>query len=136
QSTGSLARMAAAPLHPVGPFILASPDGHFLFNSGPAKSEPGLVQPFAIDSQNGQLTPIGPPISTGGSSGPMTVADDMKFLFVTNWYDQTIAVFTIGTNGALTPVSGSPFPVTAGSLQITPNGKFLYTLSEGTDLVP
>jgi hypothetical protein len=74
---------------------------------------------------NGQLQEIaGSPFATGGAgSGYNGVAvcpddsdqeiitnPDHSLLFAINAGSDSIAVFNIGSNGALTPVAGSPFP--------------------------
>lgn len=125
QSTGALSKTTAlsnAP--PVGANSVVSSKG-FLFNDGN-----GLVQSFAINEQNGQLTAIGTPFATGGSGGAIAASSDGKFLYVANQKEGTVAVFSINNSGMLTPV-GPPFS-TGGTgiffLTSTPDGKFLYAV--------
>jgi hypothetical protein len=78
-----------------------------------------------VRGANGQLQPIpGSPFLTGGagtqdpgiSLGPedsdqdIISSPDHTLLFAVNSGSDSIAVFHIGENGALTPVAGSPFP--------------------------
>ena len=44
------------------------------------------------------------------SDQEIIVNSDQTLLFAVNGGSDTIAVFKIGANGALTPVAGSPFP--------------------------
>ncbi|MGB8839817.1 MAG: hypothetical protein WCC64_01990 [Aliidongia sp.] len=74
---------------------------------------------------NGTITPLnGSPFATGGTGvqdtsfvfGPydsdqnIVIDQDRQLLFAVNSGSDTIAVFHINGNGALTPVNGSPFP--------------------------
>jgi 6-phosphogluconolactonase (cycloisomerase 2 family) len=75
-------------------------------------------------NDDGSLTPLpGSPYAAGGlgitptfNLGPfdsdqnVIVNSDHTLLFAVNGGSDTIAVFSIGTNGVLTPVPGSPFP--------------------------
>ncbi len=125
QSTGALTLTSAiSNASPIGSFTLASADGRFVFNAGN-----GLVEVFSISVPTGQLLVVpGTPTSTFGSAGPMAASRDGKFLYVANQAQGTVAVFSISATGALTLVSGSPFPIDIGAqfLTLTPNGAFLY----------
>jgi S-formylglutathione hydrolase FrmB len=55
-------------------------------------------------------------------SGPLSRA---AFLYVVNPH-QAIVGFSIGSDGALTPVPGSPFAVDAQAIAVDPTGKFAY----------
>ena len=125
QSTGALSKTTSTSnTPPVGTNSVVSSKG-FLFNNGN-----GLVQSFAINAQNGQLTAVGTPLSTGGSGGVMALSSDGKFLYIANQTEGTMAVFSVSTSGMLTPV-GPPFS-TGGTgiffVTLTPDGKFLYVV--------
>jgi hypothetical protein len=51
-----------------------------------------------------------------------------RFAYVTNGGGNNISAYSIGSNGALTPVPGSPFAVGSGanSVAMDPTGKFAY----------
>jgi len=55
-----------------------------------------------------------------------------QFAYVTNESGNNVSAYSIGANGALTPVPGSPF--LAGSLPVSvaldPTGKFAYLANE------
>ena len=98
---------------------------------------------------NGSLTPIaGSPFLTGGAGvtytgaalGPfdsdqeiVTNADN-SLLFAVNAGSDTIAVFHIGSNGALKPVDGSPFP-SGGSdpVSVGIDGNTLFITNQSGD---
>jgi 6-phosphogluconolactonase len=55
-----------------------------------------------------------------------------KFAYVANLPDNTVSAYSIGADGSLTPVSGSPF-VTGNeprSVAVDPTGKFAYVANE------
>ncbi len=55
---------------------------------------------------------------------------DAKYAYVANYGSATVSAYSLnGTNGALTPIAGSPFPTDGNpiTLAISPSGKFLYT---------
>jgi 6-phosphogluconolactonase (cycloisomerase 2 family) len=79
---------------------------------------------FSRNNADGSLTPLpGSPFPTGGlgitftpALGPFDSDQEIivnsahTLLFAVNGGSDTIAVFTINSNGSLTPVTGSPFP--------------------------
>ena len=88
----------------------------------------------------GALTPVtGSPFATGqpcGSScGPRSVAfsPDGKLLATASYCGDSVSVFSVGAGGALTPVTGSPFPAgdpgatCTDSVAFSPDGKLLAT---------
>jgi 6-phosphogluconolactonase (cycloisomerase 2 family) len=98
---------------------------------------------------DGSLTPLaGSPFLTGGTGtanaeqklGPddvdkgVIVNGDHTLLFAVNSGSNTIAVFRIGADGALTPVAGSPFA--SGGTQpvsLALSGKFLFVANKNQD---
>jgi 6-phosphogluconolactonase (cycloisomerase 2 family) len=93
------------------------------------------ISAFAIDPNTGELSPVaGSPFSVTGSLGPLSLAatPDGKFLYAGDLFSGNLFAFSIGANGALSPLPAllPPFPVAAGGsingLTTTPgNGKFL-----------
>ncbi len=83
---------------------------------------------FSVNTSTGMLTSVaGSPFATG--SRPTAVAVDPvgRFVFVANQASSSIGVFSIGTNGSLTPVAGSPFPVNSPyGLSVNAAGTVLY----------
>jgi 6-phosphogluconolactonase len=123
-STGALTLLSttpyAFPVDLVG--VLVHPSGRFLYASGQGNN---TIQAFTIGA-DGTLTPVaGSPFSTGPSRiNPMgMVADpDGRFLYVANFtggVGGSISAFTVDTNtGALTPITGSPFPAGIGPMSM------------------
>ncbi len=125
QTSGALSKLPPSNVTPIGGASVGSPDGRFLFDSGGGK-----VQTLTVDS-SGQLSVVAITAILGGGAGPIAVSADGKFLYSSNSAEGTVAVLSIGTDGKLTAMGGSPFHVSAGSdwIALTPDGKFLYSLS-------
>jgi 6-phosphogluconolactonase len=106
--------------------------GHFLFAANTLSAD---VSVFKIDSNTGALTLVpGAPfaIPTFLPAGHISIAPtpDGRFLIaagLSSSFASIITVFSIGPNGALTPISGSPFStmVNPFGIRISPDGKFL-----------
>jgi len=100
--------------------------GHFLFASNPYS---GTVSAFTIDPDTGVLTLVaGSPFPTGNRAGSavinLSATPDGSFLMAAIG---GITVFSIGPNGTLTPIAGSPFLTLApgARISVSPDGKFL-----------
>ncbi|WHZ29674.1 MAG: lactonase family protein [Nitrospira sp.] len=74
----------------------------------------------------GDAAPSGVVISPNGS-----------FLYVSNRGLDSVSAYTIGGGGALTPITGSPFPAgtSPSAVTISPNGSFLYVSNRESDNV-
>jgi 6-phosphogluconolactonase len=103
--------------------------------SAPNPSVPtiGNISGFNIDPNTGALTPIiGSPFTSSQGNGPtaLTVDPGGRFVYaITAGSSFSIWCFTITpTNGQLTPITNSPFSLTAGGLfaLIDPSGNYLY----------
>jgi 6-phosphogluconolactonase (cycloisomerase 2 family) len=113
--------------------------GRYLYVTNASASNPGVstignVSGFNIDQNTGALTPIlGSPFTVSQGNGPtaLTVDPGGRFVYaVTSGTSYSVWCFAINTsNGQLTPVTNSPFSVTAGGLfaLIDPSGNRLYT---------
>jgi 6-phosphogluconolactonase len=137
-STGALTQLLGSPFptlpngQPSG--LVADPSGKFLY--APLFTL-NSVAAFTIDSSTGALTSVaGSPFVTGADPSSFfdSIAVDPtgKFLFGLSGASSgsVISAFTIGSDGTLTPVSGSPFAAVpsdiSGGLAVDPSGKFLY----------
>jgi 6-phosphogluconolactonase (cycloisomerase 2 family) len=94
------------------------------------------VSAFSINPANGALAALGTQTYATGV-GPFGVTADPrgKFLYVANGISsstgtaaRSISAFSIGTDGTLTSVPGSPFPAGEGTtgIVVDPSGRFLY----------
>lgn len=100
------------------------------------------VSGFAINPFTGSLSLVpGSPFATGGLAGGSGISldctPDGSFLIAANGGTNNITVFSIASNGALTPVAGSPFAAGIGpdGIKIAPNGLFLSVALLGTDQI-
>jgi 6-phosphogluconolactonase (cycloisomerase 2 family) len=140
--TGSLTPAPTSPLSATG---ISSADvftvdgaGKFLYVGEQNDSSGALVHGFSIDQTTGDLTAIpGSPFALGVST--LHTDPSGKYLLGVRGYvdlggtssDNNIYVFSIDpTTGFPSPVSGSPFPMSAAANEfaISPNGKFVYTM--------
>lgn len=148
----SLLSLVVLMLLPVG--LAAQTTGGFIYTNN--DTTPNSISAYSFDG-GGALLQIPyqashPTFLTGGNGGGggfyssnriITVGN---FLYVSNSNNNTgytsVSAFTIGGGGYLTPVPGSPFSTGAFndvnnsgvSLAATPDGKYLFAGSTGTDL--
>ncbi len=137
---------ALTPIDPLsGPFddnrlvlsVAIDPRGKFVY-----VPDVQVVYAYSIGT-NGALTPLpGSPFpAVGGLIGfqgnSVEVDPTGKFVYVANKQENNVWAYSIGTNGALTPLPGSPFP--AGpyplSVALDPTGKFVYVANESDNTV-
>jgi 6-phosphogluconolactonase len=139
--TGALTEVPGSPF-PIGiqPLNMAlSSSGTIVYVS--CAGAPGFVQAFSVDfSANPvKVTPLsGSPYRTGTNPTGMTIDPSGTHLYTANTGDSSISEFSIGSDGSLTEMSGSPLgEVTATSaplaLLVDPSGKYLYVANEGTN---
>lgn len=111
--------------------VSVNPGGQFLYvlNQGDA-----TISIYSIDPGRGILTPTGPAFSTGLTNPQGMLISPGSFLYVisgtaSNSTPNTISVFSIGSNGALTPAA-SAFTAGANStlsgITTDPKGQFMY----------
>jgi 6-phosphogluconolactonase len=124
---------AASPLS-----LAVDPTGKFAYSANFLDTVSG----YTIDSTTGALTSIpGSPFVLVGSPSFVIVDPRGRFAYVgtvdtTANVNRTIMGYSINrTTGALTPISGSPFPTEPGAstacLAIDPSGKFVYAANNG-----
>jgi DNA-binding beta-propeller fold protein YncE len=117
--------------------VVVDPSGKFAYV---ANANDNNVSAYSIGS-NGGLTPVGSPFASGVT--PVSIAVDPTsksvFVYVVNSVgplNGTVSAYSIGSNGGLIPVAGSPFggPEDLGgfpnSIAIDPTGQFAYVVSE------
>ena len=90
------------------------------------------ISGFSINTTTGVLTPVpGSPFATGGLGSffgiSLAVTPNGKFVYAGNAASGDISAFSVGSNGALTPIAGSPFSAggSPDGIKVSPNGKFL-----------
>jgi DNA-binding beta-propeller fold protein YncE len=101
------------------------------------------VSAYSIGA-NGALTPVpGSPFLAGSQPISVVVDPTGKFAYVANFFGNhvgakgDVSAYSIGANGVLTPVSGSPFLAGSGpsSVAVDPTAKFAYVANGGGDNV-
>ncbi len=138
-ATGLVSPMTGSPfadaLSPQA--ITMTADGNFLYTA--KFSNQAKVSGFSV-AADGALSPVpGSPFDAGAegtNQGAVVATPDGRRLYVanTNAPNGNISAFSIGINGALTLIQGSPFASGATSpadLVVTPDGKRLYSANIG-----
>jgi hypothetical protein len=102
----------------------------------------GDVSGFSINPSTGVLTAIpGSPFPVAGGSTfngiSLGCMPDGQFLIAAHGDANLITVFSIASNGALTPIAGSPFSTTSSpdGIKISPNNKLLAVAEPGINAV-
>ena len=143
-SNGALIPVPGSPF-PAGsePFSVAvHPTGKFAYV---ANSGDNTISAYSIGS-NGALTPVpGSPFAVNpkGFPVPVSVAVDPtgQFAYVANANDSTVSGYSIGSNGGLTPIPGSPFVLLQGHTPVsiavdpTSNLVFVYVANQQSNTV-
>lgn len=105
--------------------IAINPSGSFLYAIG----SPGVIYQMSVNASTGELT-LNTPTTVNGDVRELIVDPQGKFAFVNDLTDGRVLAYSIGSDGSLSPVPGSPFAVPAGGLPvnlvITNDGSFLY----------
>jgi 6-phosphogluconolactonase (cycloisomerase 2 family) len=129
---GSLTPIAGMPFSTGGVAgqsisLAATPNGAFLM-AGHGYSGSMNITVFRINQTTGVLTTVsGSPFPAEGFVGAIKITPNGKFLAAALTYLNGIAMFGIGANGELTPVSGSPFAATfPAGLDINCQGNLLF----------
>lgn len=129
QVSGSLALIADSPIAcPEPTSVLADPKGGFVFAAN-SPGGAGTVSAYAMDHDSGALSAVSGSPFGGAGPNPLALAVDPKgrLLYAAN-YAGTVSGYQINSAGALTTISGSPFPVgqSLSSIVVDPSGKFVY----------
>jgi 6-phosphogluconolactonase len=131
--------------NPIGVGINSSGQFLFLLNEGATSpAAPSSISVFNIDTVRGLLTPVsGSPFAFASLVAPnpqfLAVSPTAGFLYVSNGVSGNISAFSIGTNGVLTELAGSPFSLgasaTAAGLAIDPKGQFLFAADSANNKI-
>lgn len=142
---------AGLAMDPAGKFLFVANQGTFAACS-PTSPPDNSVQVFSI--QGTTLTAAGTPVgiclpqagspSSSNGAGPtaLAVTPDSKYLYVANQFNNSVSVFSIGSDGSLTEAFGSassssPFAtgVSPSAVTVTPDGAFLYVANFGSNSI-
>jgi 6-phosphogluconolactonase len=103
----------------------------FVIDNGSFNGSFSAIDAYSMAS-DGSLTPVsGEPFFNGTSStsGGLTLSPNGQFLFVTDTFSNDISSMSVGSNGTLAQVSGSPFATSnwTGGVAVSRSGKFVYS---------
>ena len=137
---GCLTQVAGSPFN-IGVLPLnmqITPSGSFLYvtlASGPncVGQNSGGIAAFSVSS--GQLTLVDITCSDGINPFGLAIDPSGSYLYAANTSSNSIAIFSIGSTGVLTEVSGSPINDGYSSpiwMTFDPSGSYLYVANEGS----
>ena len=147
EDTGALSPLGLVATTVNPSYLTASKDGRFLFATNELQmkdGEPaGFVTSYLINKATGMLTPLSSQLSKG--AGPCQLALDQtgRYLAVANYNGGTFALFPVGTDGKLAPLSqlvageptngadGAPLPHLAHMVQFDATNKYLIADDKG-----
>jgi 6-phosphogluconolactonase len=112
-----------------------SPSGNFLYVTGasPQAGTPGYIEVLSINTSAASPLKLVAITQPGSSPYGLEISPNGNYLYTANFGDNTISEFTIGSNGLLTPIAGSPIGETFTgpvSLLVDPSGKYLYIANQ------
>jgi 6-phosphogluconolactonase (cycloisomerase 2 family) len=91
------------------------------------KSNPGVIDQYAIDFDSGSLSQIGTPVAAGNDPVTLVAAPNGQFVYVINQGDSTVQEFAVQGDGTLASQhvypAGGAHPT---AVAIDPQGAFLY----------
>jgi sugar lactone lactonase YvrE len=142
-SSGALTPVGGSAPDPYAGSVTFSPSGAFLAaadKSGTTPAGGNTVSMFSVGS-SGALTPVsGSPFPVGYQPTSITFSPDGSLLAVSAGPlgapgpegPIDLYVFSVSASGALTPVSGSPYSVSASQVVFSPTGGLLAAVSVNT----
>jgi 6-phosphogluconolactonase (cycloisomerase 2 family) len=92
-----------------------------------AKSNPGVINQYAVDYDSGALLQIGTPVAAGNDPVTLVPSPSGKFIYVLNHLDSTVQEFAVQGDGTL--VSKNVYKISGTlptAVAIDPAGVFLY----------
>ncbi len=137
-SSGALTAVSGSPfgIGGIAPSNMAlAPSGNVLYVTLPGS--PGFIEVWGVSSGVLSTTPV-QVIQPGTSPTGIAIHPSGSFLYVANTQDNSISEYSIGSNGALTELTGSPIGQAATysapvALLVDNSGKYLYVANEGTN---
>jgi probable HAF family extracellular repeat protein len=126
----------------IGPFsVAADPTGQFVYvvNAGTAEPGTATVSAYRINRPFGILTPVsGSPFPAGFQADFVTVDPMGRFVYVANFGDSNVGVYSIAGDGSLTPIAGSPFPAGSGPnwIAISAGRRRRHPVYSATEILP
>jgi uncharacterized repeat protein (TIGR01451 family) len=122
--------------------VAFSPDSGLLAtaNASTGSATAGGVSLFHVDPMSGALTAVvGSPFPTGSGTGPRGVefSPGGTLLATANFLLPTASLFSVGPDGELTEVPGSPFPAGPGAKHVSfsPSGDLYTTVNYDSNTI-
>jgi len=143
QANGTLAPITVNPSAGPGLFgVAVAPNGTVLATeTGPAGGQNASALSSYLLSPSGTLTAISASTPTlGAATCWHVVTPNGQFVYTSNAGTGSISAFSVGANGALTPIAGTVVATLPGGstnldIAVSADGKYLYTLDSGTGTV-
>jgi 6-phosphogluconolactonase (cycloisomerase 2 family) len=117
--------------------VAADPTGRFVYVSNGQNPITGnyeqSISGFTANADGTLAGMAGSPFPAGRGTAGLTVEPSGRFLYATNFYDETLSAYTVNqSTGALTAITGSPFPtgIEPVSVVADPGGRFLYVANQ------
>lgn len=149
-SDNSLGAQTTQPVgnDPIG--VVASYFNHYVYVVEQEASTTGDILGFSQNAANGALTPVpgttvttvaGKTVAAGYAAGvaPSGIAEEQtaRFVYVTDQFANQLIGYTVGSNGALTPMINGPFPtgLYPANLTIDPTGTLIYVVNYNANTV-
>ena len=130
--------------HSVTPGVFSTvftPNGDLIVSENqPGGTDISSISSYTVNS-NGTITAISQSIPTFGDGNCWNaITPNGKFVYADNSGTSSIAGFSVGPNGALTPIAGTilnsyPQGTTNLDMTISADGNYLYTLNSGLGTV-
>jgi 6-phosphogluconolactonase len=121
--------------------VVFTPNGQLIVSEDqPNGTDVSSISSYTING-NGTITAISQSLRTFGDGNCWNaITPNGKFVYADNSASSTIAGFSVGSNGALTPIGQTTVATyPAGTINldmaVSGNGEFLYTLNSGTGTV-
>jgi 6-phosphogluconolactonase len=142
-SDGTLAKIVVNPSPGAGTFAgTFAPDGKYIVSeTGPAGgSNASGISSYTIQA-NGSISAVTQSLPTLGNANCWNaVTPNGKYVYASNSASSTIAGFSIGAGGALTPIGGTilgsnPAGATNLDLAVSGDGKYLYSIDSGAGAI-
>jgi 6-phosphogluconolactonase (cycloisomerase 2 family) len=126
--------------HSVTPGVFAgvfSPSGKLIVSENqPSGTDVSSISSYTINA-NGTITAVTQSLPTRGDGNCWNaITPNGKWVYVDNSATSTVAGFSVGSNGALTPIAGTvlstnPSGTTNLDIAVSGDGKYIYTLNSG-----
>jgi 6-phosphogluconolactonase (cycloisomerase 2 family) len=123
-----------------GASIAVAPSDNYLFVGGIGNpSSTGSVTAFTLNQNSGSLNRVvSSPYQAGYAPYGLAVDPASQFVFATAAFTHFLVVYTIGSDGSLTPIAGNPFGAGAGAYGVVASplggasGGFVYVANGAT----